>query len=66
MKITTARMGYGEALLRITAHANILSRDNMLISADYFGVTRRLLEEQYGRHVFHPLPLPHKQLFSRS
>lgn len=38
-------------LLRVTAHANILSGDNTLISADYFGVTRQLLEERYNCHV---------------
>ncbi|MDK2866103.1 MAG: hypothetical protein PWP51_1591 [Clostridiales bacterium] len=34
-------------LLRVTAHANVLSSDNYLISSDYFGPTRALLEETY-------------------
>ena len=38
-------------LLRVTAHANVLSSDNDLISADYFGVTRKLLKEKYGCEV---------------
>lgn len=35
-------------LLRVTAHANILSSDNYLISADYFGITREQLEARFG------------------
>ena len=35
-------------LLRVTAHANILSSDNYLISADYFGITRERLEARFG------------------
>ena len=38
-------------LLRVTAHANVLLRDNYLISSDYIGVTRSLLEEKYGCKV---------------
>ncbi len=38
-------------LLRVTAHANVLSSDNDFISADYFGVTRTLLKEKYGCEV---------------
>lgn len=38
-------------ILRITAHANILYDDNYLISSDYFGMTRRYLEEKYHCHV---------------
>ncbi len=34
-------------LLRITAHANVLTSDNFFISADYFGLTRDLLEKKY-------------------
>lgn len=34
-------------LLRITAHANVLTSDNFLLSADFFGPTRDLLEAQY-------------------
>lgn len=38
-------------LVRVTAHANVLSSDNYLISADYFGITRKLLEQTYGCKV---------------
>lgn len=38
-------------LLRVTAHANVLTSDNYLISSDYFGVTRDLLENKYGCKV---------------
>jgi len=38
-------------LLRVTAHANVLLRDNYLISSDYIGVTRDMLEEKYGCKV---------------
>ncbi len=34
-------------ILRLTAHANVLKRDNYLISADYFGTVRRLFAEKY-------------------
>ncbi|WP_243158040.1 hypothetical protein [Aminipila terrae] len=35
-------------LLHVTAHANVLTSDNYLISADYFGVARELLEKEYS------------------
>ncbi|MEM1484464.1 alkaline ceramidase [Oscillospiraceae bacterium PP1C4] len=38
-------------LLRVTAHANVLSSDNYLISSDYFGATRQRLEDAYGCKV---------------
>lgn len=38
-------------LLRVTAHANILSSDNYLLSPDYFGAARELLEKRYGCKV---------------
>lgn len=38
-------------ILRITAHANVLIRDNYLISSDFIGVTRIMLEEKYGCKV---------------
>lgn len=38
-------------LLRVNAHANVLSGDNWLISADYFGEARKRLEEKYGCKV---------------
>jgi hypothetical protein len=38
-------------ILRVTAHANVLPVDNYLISSDFIGVTRKLLEEKYGCKV---------------
>lgn len=38
-------------ILRVTAHANVLLRDNYLISSDFIGVTRELLEDKYGCKV---------------
>ncbi len=38
-------------LLRLTAHANVLKRDNYLISSDYFGSIRDLLQEKYKCYV---------------
>ncbi len=38
-------------LMRVTAHANVLTSDNYSISSDYFGVTRTLLEKEYGCKV---------------
>ncbi|WP_077610074.1 hypothetical protein [Clostridium sp. Marseille-P2415] len=38
-------------LLRVTAHANVLTSDNYHISSDYFGVTRDLLEQKLGCKV---------------
>lgn len=38
-------------LLRVTAHANVLSSDNYLISSDFFGTTRKLLENEYSCKV---------------
>lgn len=34
-------------ILRVTAHANVLNSVNSLISSDYIGVARALLEEKY-------------------
>ena len=34
-------------ILRLTAHCNVLKRDNYFISADYFGMVRRLFSEKY-------------------
>lgn len=34
-------------LLKVTAHANVLVRDNYMISSDYFGRTRDLLSKKY-------------------
>lgn len=38
-------------VLRVTAHGNVLLRDNYLISSDFVGVTRDLLEEEYNCKV---------------
>jgi hypothetical protein len=38
-------------LLRVTAHANVLTSDNYSISPDYFGTTRDLLEKEFGCKV---------------
>ena len=35
-------------LIRVTAHCNVLKRDNYLISPDYFGSIRELLQENCG------------------
>ena len=35
-------------LIRVTAHCNVLKRDNYLISPDYFGNIREMLQEKYG------------------
>ncbi len=34
-------------ILRLTAHCNVLKRDNYLISADYFGSVRKTFTEEY-------------------
>lgn len=52
LKITHAEnSNFKLLILRITAHANVLLRDNYLISSDFIGVTRSLLEEKYGCKV---------------
>ena len=38
-------------ILRVTAHANVLSSDNNQISSDYIGTVRNLLEGKYQCHV---------------
>lgn len=35
-------------LVRVTAHCNVLKRDNYFILPDYFGSIRELLQEKYG------------------
>lgn len=35
-------------LLRLTAHGNVLKEDNYLVSPDYFGPVRNLLQKEYG------------------
>lgn len=38
-------------LLRVTAHANVLNRDNYMISSDYFGKTREVLSQKYKCNI---------------
>lgn len=48
-KVTDAENGALRlVLLRVTAHANVLKRDNHMISPDFFGAVRDKLEQQYG------------------
>ncbi len=35
-------------LVRVTAHCNVLKRDNFLVSPDYFGAIREVLKEKYN------------------
>jgi len=52
LKICGAESGRLEALiLRVTAHCNVLTADNYMISPDYFGTARDLLESKYGCRV---------------
>jgi len=52
LKITDAQTGKLRLLLlRVTAHANVLREDNYMISSDFIGVTRNLLQEHYGCNV---------------
>ncbi|HVM72102.1 MAG TPA: hypothetical protein VMT91_10095 [Anaerolineales bacterium] len=52
LKIVGAETGHLLLLvLRVTAHANVLLQDNYLISSDFIGITRSLLEEKYGCKV---------------
>lgn len=52
LKIVDAGTGRLRLLiLRATAHANVMLEDNYLISSDFIGVTRGLLEEKYGCKV---------------
>lgn len=52
LKINDAEQSHLRLLiLRVTTHANVLLRDNYLISSDFIGVTRNLLEEKYGCKV---------------
>ncbi|MGM0215283.1 hypothetical protein [Enterococcus sp. AZ109] len=52
LKISNALTNKTELLLlRVTAHPNVLTADNYLISSDYFGVTRNLLEKEYSCKV---------------
>ena len=52
LKIVDAETGRLRLLvLRVTTHANVLLQDNYLISSDFVGVTRSLLEEKYGCKV---------------
>lgn len=49
LKITDAQTEKLRLLIfRVTAHANVLLEDNYMISSDFIGVTRNLLQERYG------------------
>lgn len=49
LKVTDAISGELRLiLLRLTAHANVLKRDNYFISADYFGAVRNVMKKRYG------------------
>lgn len=48
LKVTDAQSGKVKLLLlRLTAHANVLKRDNYMVSSDYFGAVRNLLGQKY-------------------
>ena len=52
MKVVDASTSELKAvLLRVTAHPNILSSDNYLVSSDYFAMTRDMMESKYGCKV---------------
>jgi len=49
LKVCNAESGTIDLLLfRVTAHCNVLKSDNYMISPDYFGAIREMLEENYG------------------
>lgn len=49
LKLCDAQQNHLKLLiLRVTAHGNVLMPDNHLISSDYFGVTRDILEYKFG------------------
>ena len=48
LKVTDQNGKLRLLLLRLTAHANVLKSDNYLISSDFFGAVRLLLEKAYG------------------
>lgn len=48
LKISGGNQDTRLLLLRVTAHCNVLKRDNYLISPDYFGAIRESLQDKYG------------------
>ncbi len=49
LKFVSAKSGEPVlTVLRVTAHANVLKRDNYMISPDYFGTVRDWMEKRYG------------------
>ncbi|MEA4861807.1 MAG: hypothetical protein AB7F40_02355 [Victivallaceae bacterium] len=48
LKITDYEGGSRLLVLRVTAHANVLSSDNYMLSPDYFGTARNLIAEKFG------------------
>ncbi len=51
LKISSIDTKFNLVILRVVAHANVLSADNYLISSDYFGETRELINEKLGCEV---------------
>lgn len=55
LKVCSAENGTLKLLiLRLTAHGNVLKRDNYLISPDYFGAVRDRFEKEYGCTGYFP------------
>ena len=49
LKVCSAQDGSPRLLvLRVTAHANVLKRDNLMISPDYFGDVREMAGKKFG------------------
>lgn len=48
LKITEPNGSPALLLLRVSAHANVLTSDNYQISSDYFGMTRKRLARAFG------------------
>ena len=49
LKVCDARTGKPVlAVLRLTAHCNVLKRDNLMISPDYFGDVREIAGKRFG------------------
>lgn len=48
LKVCGPAGGLRLLLLRLTAHCNVLKGDNYLLSPDYFGTVRDVLQERYG------------------
>lgn len=51
VKVTGVNNDVHLILLRVTAHCNVLKRDNYYISPDYFGSIRDMLQDKYNCRV---------------